>query len=397
MARRHDASGQIVSDSQLPDEGDRQEAVGALRAYLDTEVEPIVAQYRDKFIPKETMLAVVQRLISFGLVVAPFPPEVGGWGLSWELHMQLFEEVCYTSSDIGLALSINAIGGQLLLKAPPDLRNKYLPLVLSGHALLSVCISEPDVGSDVASIKINARREGDDYVINGEKTWITNGGYSDFLIVTARTGAEEERGLTHILVDRAEHGYETRSIHKIALNSQSTAHVFFTDTRVPVENRIGDEGVALAQTLNIFKVARLIMSYWSVGLARRALDEALRYAQQRVQHGKAIAGHQLIAASIAEMATEIAAARGLAVNAVGLLDRGNRADVEVSMAKWYACEMAGRVTRKAMHIHGANGVTTEFLVEKLAREAMVLPIPDGTTEVQKLVIARALTGISAFR
>jgi len=386
-----------MSVMESPGEGDRQAAIEALRAYLDAEVEPIVSQYRERFIPKEMMLAILQRLVSFGLVVAPFPLEVNGWGMSWELHMQLFEEVCYTSSDIGLALSINAIGGRLLLKAPEHIRRKYLPLVVSGHALLSVCISEPDVGSDVASIKIRARREGDEYVINGEKTWITNGGYSDFLIVTARTGTEDAEGLTHILVDRAEHGYQTRPIHKIALNSQSTAQVFFSDTRVPLRNRIGDEGAALAQTLDIFQVARLIMAYWSIGLARRALDEALRYAQQRVQHGKPIAGHQLIAGRIAEMATEIAAARGLALNAVRLVDAGKRADVEVSMAKWYACEMAGQVTRKALYVHGANGVTSDFLVEKLAREAMVLPIPDGTTEVQKLVIARALTGIGAFK
>lgn len=159
-----------MTANQALTEVDLQSAVNSLRAYLDAEVEPLVRQYREKFIPKQTMLAIVERLVSFGLVVAPFPEDVGGWGLSWELHMQLFEEVCYTSSDIGLALSINAIGGQLLLKAPEHIRSRYLPLVLSGKALLSVCISEPDVGSDVASIKIRARREGSDYVINGEKT-----------------------------------------------------------------------------------------------------------------------------------------------------------------------------------------------------------------------------------
>jgi alkylation response protein AidB-like acyl-CoA dehydrogenase len=377
---------------------ERLEAVEQLRAFLDDKIEPIVTLYRDRFIPKETMLSIARQLVDFGLVTAPFPVSVGGWGLDWETHMRLFEEVCYTSSDLGLAISINAIGGNLLFqRAPEHIKKRYLPQVLAGQALLSVCISEPGVGSDVSSVSVRAELDGDHYIINGEKTWITNGEYSDFLVVTARTRRGSSEGLTHIFVDRAEHGYEARPIKKIALNSQSTAQVFFNNTRVPVTNRIGDEGRALPQTLKIFEIARLIMAFWAVGLARRSLDEAVRYALERRQHGKVIAGHQLIAGRLAEMATSVHAARALALEAVRLIQAGQRADKEVSMAKWYACEMVGDVTRSAVHIHGGNGVTTDFLVEKLAREAMVLPIPDGTSEVQKLLIARALTGVSAFR
>ena len=331
-----------MADQRTLSAKEQREAIDQLRAFLDAKIEPIVVEYRDRFIPKERMLSIAQQLVEFGLIVAPFPEDAGGWGLPWETHMRLFEEVCYTSSDIGLAISINAIGGNLLHKrAPEHIAKQYLPMVLKGEALLSVCISEPGVGSDVSSVSVRAKKDGDHYVINGEKTWITNGDYSDFLVVTARTGDGDTGGLTHIFVDRKEHGYETRSIAKIALNSQSTAQVFFNDTRVPIANRVGDEGKALSQTLQIFEVARLIMAFWAIGLARRALDEAIRYATERRQHGKVIAGHQLIAAQLAEMATEIHAARGLALDAVRLIQAGVRADKEVSMAKWYACEMVG--------------------------------------------------------
>lgn len=376
---------------------DQQVAIDTLRRFLDSEVEPVVLEYKDRFIPKETMIQIIRGLTDYGLIVAPYPEEFGGLGLDWETHMRLFEELCYTSSDIGLALSINAIVADLLIKHAPDAsRELYLPKVMSGESLISICVSEPSVGSDVAAVSVRARRDGSDYVINGEKTWITNGDYSDFLVVTAVTGDNADRGLTHILV-RREDGYQTRSIRKIALNSQSTAQVFFDNVRVPITNRIGKEGGALTQTFATFEVARIFVAFWAIGVARRALSEALRYTTQRSQHGKMIAGHQLVAGKLAEMATAIEAARGLALRAVEVIRAGQNAAVACSMAKWFACEMAIDVTRDAVHLHGANGITRDFLVEKLHREAMILPNPDGTTFIQKLLIARSLTGVNAFR
>ena len=198
-------------------------------------------------------------------------------------------------------------------------------------------------------------------------------------------------------MDRKEHGYETRDIKKMGLNAQSTAQIFLDDVRVPIANTIGEVGRGLQQTLVVFERARVHMAMWGISLARRALEESIRYAQERNQHGKQIAGHQLIADKIAVMATEIDAARLLTLRAAGMIDRGERCDKECAMAKWYGTEIAVNATRQAVQIHGGNGVTTDFIVERLAREAIIGPIPDGTTEIQKLLIARTLTGVQAFK
>ncbi|MFD2858163.1 acyl-CoA dehydrogenase family protein [Seohaeicola zhoushanensis] len=166
---------------------------------------------------------------------------------------------------------------------------------------------------------------------------------------------------------------------------------------MPIENTIGVAGRGLQQTLVVFERARIHMAMWGVALARRALEESIRYATERSQHGRKIAGHQLIADKIATMATEVDAARLLAWRAAGLIDREIRCDTECAMAKWYGTEIAVNATRQAVQIHGGNGVTTDFIVERLAREAIIGPIPDGTTEIQKLLIARSLTGVSAIR
>jgi len=250
------------------------------------------------------------------------------------------------------------------------------------------------VGSDVAAVKTRAVRDGDEWVINGEKTWITNGEYADIFICTCKTGEGE---LTHILIDRQEHGYEVRGIPKMALNGQSTSQIFLGDIRVPVSNTVGEIGQGLKNTLVTFERARCHMAVWGYGLARRAMEEAIRYSQDRSQHGKPIAGHQLIADKLATMATEIDAARLLALRAMSMVDAGARCDTECAMAKWYGTEVGVRATRDALQIHGGNGVTKEFIVERLVREAIIGPIPDGTTEIQKLLIARSLTGIQAFR
>ncbi len=216
-------------------------------------------------------------------------------------------------------------------------------------------------------IKTRARRDGDHYIINGEKTWISNGSYSDILICTCRTGDDPRRGLTHFLLDRKEHPYEVRDIHKIAWNSQSTAQIFLTDVRVPASNMLGNEGEALKKTRLRCSNARAFS--WPprvLGIARRALEEATRYATERKQHGKVIAGHQLISAMLAEMATNVDAARLLTQRAASMIEAGVPAEMEAAMAKYFACEAAVTIARQAVQIHGGNGVTKEFPVVREA-------------------------------
>ncbi len=377
---------------------EQQMAVDALKRYLDAEAEPLFNRdYRDRFMPREVMAGVMRRLAEFGLVSGVVGQEYGGLGLDWPTTLMLYEEVVATSSDLSVPVLINSFGAHLLERlGPAHLRERYLPGLLSGGAFVSMGISEPDVGSNVLEIKTRARRDGDHWVINGEKTWISNGSYSDFLICTCRTSDDPRRGLTHILIDRREHGYEVRDIAKIALNSQSTAQIFLSDVRVPVANTIAGEGEALKNTLALFERSRVFVAAQGLGLARRALGEAVRYATERRQHGKVIAGHQLIAAMLAEMATQVDAARLLTYRAAQMIEAGIPAEMEAAMAKYFACEAAVTVARQAVQIHGGNGVTRDFLVEKLAREAIVVPIPEGTTQMQQLIIGRALTGVPAF-
>lgn len=377
---------------QQPTE-EQQLAVDSFRKFLDNEIRPIARQYTDRFIPKDKMMEITQAIAEFGMPGAAIPVEYGGLGLGYVTQAMLFEELVSVSVDIGLCVMINNGAAEFLVDGPEHLREKYLPGLLAGKIFGSFGISEPDVGSNVADIKTRAVIDGNHFVINGEKTWISNGHYSDYLICTARTGEKE---LSHILIDREEHGYESRNIEKIAMNSQSTAQIFITDARVPRANVIGGEGTGLKNTMKVFEKARCHVGMLSVGLMRASLKEAIAYSQQRKQFGKLIAGHQLIAAKIAEMATLVDAARLMCFRSFSMIDQGIRCDVESAMAKWFATEAAVKVCRDAVQIFGGNGLTKEFEVERLAREAIIIPIPDGTTEIQKLIIARALTGISAF-
>ena len=368
-------------------------ACDMLRRFLDDQIEPEYLKVKDAPFEKKVIQGFLTQLSEFGLTSAPHPEEAGGMGLDWSTHLMLFEEVVYSSLDLAVPLLINVVAADLLIRlAPPELRDRYVPDLLSGKKFVSVGISEPDVGSDVAAVKTRAVRDGDHYVISGEKTWISSGRFADIFICTCRT----EEGLSHILIDREEHGFETRDIKKIALNGQSTAQVFLNEVRVPVTNVIGDAGQALRQTLVVFERARCHMAVWGYAVGRRANDEAIKYSQERSQHGKMIAGHQLIADKIATNATKIDAARLLTMRAGAMIDAGERCDAECAMAKWYGTEIAITAARDALQIHGGNGVTKEFIVERLARESLIGPIPDGTTEIQKLIIARALTGIAAF-
>lgn len=377
----------------LPSE-EQQLAIESFRKFLESEIRPFARKYTDRFIPKEAMLEITPALAEFGLPGADIQEEFGGLGLPLVTRAMLLEELMTVSVDIGLFMMINCGVARFLANiAPAHVRERYLPGVLAGKTFGCFGISEPDVGSNVIDMKTRAVREGDHWVINGEKTWITGGHYSDFLICTARTS---EKGLSHFIVDREEHGYESRNIEKIALNSQSTAQIFITDARVPHTNMCGEEGVGLKNTVKEFEMARPHVGLLSIGLMRAALEESISYATERKQFGKVIAAHQLVAVKIAEMATLLDAAKLMCYRALSLIDMGIRCDLESSMAKWFATEAAVKVCRDAVQLHGGNGLTKEFNVERLAREAIVIPIPDGTTEIQKLIIARGLTGVSAF-
>lgn len=376
----------------------QQTATESLRRFLDAEVEGIYNRdYRDKFVPKDVLTTVMRKLVEFGLVSGVVSEERGGLGIDWLTGMMLFEEVATTSLDVSIPVAINTFGASLLDQvAAQHLRERYLPGLLRGETFISIAVSEPAVGSNVMEIKTRARRDGDHFVINGEKTWISSASYSDFLICTCRTSDDPRGGLTHFLLDRAEHPYEVREIHKVGLHSQSTAQVFLSDVRVPAANIVGQEGRALRNTLSLFERSRVYVAAQALGIARRSLEETMRYVTERRQHGKVIAGHQLVAGMLADMATEVDAARLLTYRAAEMVGAGLPAEQEAAMAKYFAAEAAVKIARQAVQLHGGNGITCEFLVEKLARDALFVPIYEGTSQIQQLIISRALTGVAAF-
>lgn len=376
---------------QMPTE-DQKLAVEGFRRFLAAEIKPVAQEYKDRFIPKDKMREMTRKIARFGLPGCTIPVEYGGMGLPYTTQGLLFEELVACSVDIALTVMINNGSAKRMVSAPPAIRDRYLPGLLAGEVFGCAGISEPDVGSNVAEIKTRAVRDGDHYVINGEKTWISNGFYSDFIMCFAKT----ESGLSQIVIDRKEHGYEARNIDKIALNSQSTAQVFITNARVPASNVIGDEGTGLRVAMQAFEHARAHVGMLSVGIARAAFEEAVVYAKERKQFGKPIAAHQLIAAKIADMAMLVDSARMMCFRVFGMMDAGIRCDLEASMAKAYATEAAVKVCREALMLHGGNGLTKAFNVERYLREAIVIPIPDGTTDIQRLFISRRITGISAF-
>ncbi len=376
---------------------DERMMIDSVRDYCQTEIAAFVkAHGAENYIPTEKMRELLKGLTEFGFVGGPIAQEHGGLGLSWKTFGLLLEELCAVSLSIGITAFIQTMVATLCEKLlAPELRDKYLPQILSCDAIACMGISEPDVGSNVVEIKCKAKPVEGGYVLSGEKTWISNGDYADICICVARTG-DAPTALDLFLVDRRESPFDSKNIHKMALNATSTAQLFFADCKVPEQHRLTQNGQGLRQVGSIFGVSRPLVGVFSVGLGRAALEAAVSYAQERKQHGKAIAGHQLISGYLAEMATKIDASRLLILRALDLLDRGVRCESESAMAKWFATELGVEITSQALQIHGGNGVTCEFPVERLFREARVCPIPEGTTEINKLIIGRGLTGISAF-
>ena len=373
-------------------------AVDSFRRYAEKELRPLADKYeKDGGAPDAaTVKRLFRKLDEFGLITGPLAVEHGGAGIPLVTQALLFEELAWAWPDlaVGVLIQTNLVAVMATAGTPAQ-KEKYLGPLLASEIIGCFCISEPEVGSNVAAVQTRARADGDGWIVNGQKLWITNGSWSDFAVVVCRTGDAGSNEISLVIVDRAA-GYTTRDIHKMGMNASVTSEVFFDDARASADAILGGRGTGLKQTLQAFERARIYVGLTGVGIARAALEDATSYAQQRVQHGKPIAGHQMIQAYIAEMATEVDAGRLLCLRAMSMLQEGVRCDTESSMAKWYATEMAVRVASKAVQIHGGYGITKEFRVERHFRNARILPIPDGTTEIQKLIIARNVLGARAF-
>ncbi|MBU1671139.1 MAG: acyl-CoA/acyl-ACP dehydrogenase [Actinobacteria bacterium] len=315
----------------------------------------------------------------------------------------LAEELFKVNPSLCCVLAISAAPAMMLhLFAPDELKEEFIGPVLAGEKIGCFAITEPDVGSNPAGVECTAVAEGDHYVVNGTKTWISNGDISDLTVLVLRVKNGDEQSIGILLVDREVSPYESRELPHLGLKAFPTSELFFTDCGVPKRNMVvGGDGAAgssegLKAVFRGFEVMRTIMALGSVGMAQAALDHSITYAKQRKQWGKLIGEHQMIQEMICDMSTSVDCARLLAYRALSMLQQGKRCDRETSMAKFFATEMAVEVTSKAIQIHGANGLSEEFGVERLWRDARMFTIPDGTTQMQKLIVARDLLKLSAF-
>lgn len=370
-------------------------ALDGWRRMIAHDIAPITARYCDSVIPKDTAHELLRRTTGYGIGNGWIRETDGGAGLDFLSSGLLYEELARTSPDLaGLAFVTEGAALKLANAGSPALKARYLPQLLTGKLIGCSAISEPDVGSSVREMRTRAVRDGHYFRIRGEKMWTSNASIADLVILTARSGEDE---FTMFLLDRAEHSFTTRDIPKLGLNGWSLGQVVLEDVVVPETNVIGKVGAGLGETMRGFERSRCFISTLALGIASAALEAGVSYAQTRKQFGKLIAGHQLIQGMLAEMATELDAARLLVYRALWLMTQGLRCELEASMAKSYTTEAALRIASKAIQVHGAFGISREFPVERHFRNARMLTLPDGTTQINQLIIGRKLTGIDAFR
>jgi alkylation response protein AidB-like acyl-CoA dehydrogenase len=373
-----------------------QEAMlAAFERLLEREVKPLAASLGEAPPSKAQTKALLRALADFGVGKLFTPAEFGGQGADNVTTGLLMEALCKADGGLGGLVGIqDGTVGLLARLAAPALREKYLPGLLAGELSICMAITEPGVGSNPRDVRTRARREGDHLVLSGEKVWISNADISDLAIIICKLDGVP--GVALILVDREESGYTTSNFKKLGLSHWPTGAINLNDVRVPAENVLSAAGAGLELTLRAFERARCFVGIISLGIAQAAFERAVAYAKERHQWGKPIGAHQSIQIKIAEMAVEIDAARLLVYRGLALLDQGQRCDTQTAMAKLYASEMGARVASRAMEVMGAYGLSEEDQMARLFRDARVMTVPDGTSDIQRLLIAKNITGLSAY-
>jgi alkylation response protein AidB-like acyl-CoA dehydrogenase len=366
-----------------------------VREFMGAEVRPHVKEWeRAEHFPVEA----IRKLGEMGCCGMLMPEEWGGPGLDTISYVLMIEEVARVHAAMATALSVTNSAVQLPLLAfgNGEQKNRYLKRLAAGEILGAFCLTEPAAGSDAAGIQATAVRDGENYRINGTKTWVTNGSAAGVFIVFAKTDpAAGGKGITAFLVEPGYRGFKVgRHEDKMGQRSSPSVELLFNDCMVPVAGRLGEEGQGLKIALSALDGGRIGIAALAVGLAQGALDESVKFARARAAFGKAIGEFQAIQWMLADMHTEIEAARGLVYQAAALKDSGGRMGSAASRAKLYASEMANRVVYKAVQIHGSHGYSRESEVERMYRDARVIPIYEGTSEIQRTIIARDLLGKS---
>lgn len=377
-------------ERQLPTEESR-DLIALVRDIVQREIAPRAAEEEDagRF-PRD----VFTLLSESGLLGLPYGSDFGGGDQPYEVYLQVLEELAAARLTVGLGVSVHSLSCHALASyGTKEQRSEHLPAMLGGGLLGAYCLSEPSSGSDAASLRTRAVRDGDDWVITGTKAWITHGGVADFYTVLARTGVEGARGITAFLVPGDAEGLSAAAPEKkMGMKGSPTAQLHFDGVRVPDARRIGDEGQGFAIALSALDSGRLGIAACAIGVAQAALDEAVEYATQRRQFGRPIADFQGLRFMLADMATQIEAGRSLYLAAARLRDAGRPFVREAAMAKLFCTDAAMKVTTDAVQVLGGYGYTADFAVERYMREAKVLQIVEGTNQIQRMVISRQVVG-----
>ena len=377
---------------------DEQRAVRDLaREFSDREIAPHAAEWdrAERVDPQ-----IVRRLGELGFLGLTVPEEYGGSGGDHLAYALVTEELGRGDSAVRgvLSVSLGLVAKTIAAWGSEEQRRAWLPGLCSGRLLGCFGLTEPGTGSDAGNLATRARREGGDWIIDGTKMFITNGTWADVVLLFARTGEEEgHRGVSAFLVPTDAAGLDRREIHgKLGLRGQATAELSFTGVRVPDSARVGPEGKGFSVAMSALAKGRMSVAAGSVGIAQACLEAAVSYAGEREQFGGPIARHQLVQELIADISVDVDAARLLTWRVADLVDRGEPFAAESSTAKLFASEAAVRSANNAVQVFGGYGYIDEFPVGKLLRDARVMTLYEGTSQIQKLLIGRARTGVSAF-
>lgn len=371
---------------------EQKQILDTVKEFVDREIVPIAKEYEhDDRYPFE----LVDKMKELGLFGALVPEEYGGLGLSCQMYVRVFEELSRGWMSVAGILGTHSIMVYMIREFGNDeQKQRYLPALARGEKRGALALTEPNAGSDVQNLQTTAVRDGDSYVVNGSKMFITNARHGTSMALLAKTDRNARpahRGISLFIVDKGAPGLTImRDLQKLGYKGLDTCELVFQDFRVPAANLVGREGEGFRYVMSGLEVGRLNVAGRAIGVARAAFEDAIRYAQQRVTFGQPIAEHQAIQMMLADMAIKIEAARLLALQAAAKKDRGERADLEAGMAKLFASEACGQIALDAMRIHGGYGYTKEFNVERYYRDAPLMIIGEGTNEIQKLVIARNL-------
>jgi len=376
-------------DFQLNDE--QQHLRRSVREFTDREILPNVMKWDEEgHFPLQT----IKDLGKLGLLGTIFPAEYGGAGMGYVEYVIAIEELSRVDGSVGIIVAAHTslCTNHIFVAANEEQRRKYVPKLTSGEFIGAWGLTEPGSGSDAGSARMTAVRKGKDWLLNGTKTFITNGHYADVVVVIAVTDkAAHTHGLSAFIVERGTKGFRPgKKENKLGLRASDTSELIFEDCIVPAGNLLGKEGDGFIDAMRILDGGRISIAALSLGIGQGAYEAALKYSKQRKQFGRAISEFQAIQWKLADMATELDAARLLTLRAADMKDKGMKTTQESSMAKLYASEVAVRCANEGVQIHGGYGFIKDYPAEKYYRDVKLCTIGEGTSEIQRLVIARQL-------